>query len=192
VMNTRIGTVSASQITVGGLKFAVAKTVKVTVNGKPGNISDLKPGYAVVLTVSGGTVVEVKFPAPSRSFTGVISKVSASQVTIGRNAFPVSPDVKVSIAGRAGKIADLKDGDQCSVELSPVRQMVVTINQIKSAPPQPHPPGTKVPAGGTPAGGTPAGGTYYMNERIGTVSASQITVGGLKWPVAKNVRVTLN
>src|SRR2546425_612355 len=57
VMNTRIGTVSASEITVGGLKWAVAKNVKVTINGKPGKISDLKPGYAVFFTVSGGTVV---------------------------------------------------------------------------------------------------------------------------------------
>src|SRR5262249_31332394 len=126
--NVRIGTVSASLITVGIIKTPVSKTVKVILNGKPGKISDLKPGYAVDMTVVGGRVVEVKFPASSTSMKGVVLKVSASQINFGGNTFGVSKDVKVTISGKAGKIADLKEGYKGQVELSPVSAVVVAIS----------------------------------------------------------------
>jgi ferric-dicitrate binding protein FerR (iron transport regulator) len=117
---------------------------KVLIDGKPGQFAQLKPGVLVSLTHSdGGTIIAVRAEGPKRFGPIRSVDVKAGTITLagkktesGQSAdktYPLAASVKVVIQGQPATLADIKPGQQATLQLAVDGQTVIqiTIGQPK-------------------------------------------------------------
>src|SRR5262249_53458118 len=96
----------------GETTFSVAKGAKVSIDGRPGNLTALPPGANVHLSqfVDAKSVRSVD--AGGRSLGGTVKAVDAAQgtITVGDKTYAVAPNVHVAIDDKTAKMAGIPLG----------------------------------------------------------------------------------
>jgi hypothetical protein len=107
-------------------EFKIDSGTKVTINGRPAKVTDLKPGdrVAIVLKADGSAALSISTgekrgdgekPAKARQFVGSTGRVDANtrRITLAWNGGFVgvtfTPDAKVFIDGKEAKLADVPE-----------------------------------------------------------------------------------
>jgi ferric-dicitrate binding protein FerR (iron transport regulator) len=139
-----IKSVSKDKVTVQGrgregrnaeeVEYPLIKDAKITIDGKPGAAADLKAGDRVGLGLSSDrkSVLSIvkgfgdrdgEKPVRGQRAGGEVTKVDADKNTIAIKTegddreFSVSKDARITIDGKAGKLADIKSGTRVMLVL---------------------------------------------------------------------------
>jgi ferric-dicitrate binding protein FerR (iron transport regulator) len=185
------------------ITFAVAKDVKVTLNGAAGKLTDLNEKHMLQLSLNAdrSTVVEISGatqaadePRRDGGNRRVIVSVDAEKRTVTlkgereNDTYSVRDNARILVGGREAKLADLKPGTQIVVGFADDRKTVTLIRQGEGE-------GDR-PARRDGEGGDFRGQLEKYDEKAGTIVVVRRGDGGAetraKLLVAKDVKVEMD
>ena len=93
-----VQSVTSSQIELRALdgnvaSFAVSEATRVRINGQPGRLTDIRPGYVATVTHNGdrpAVLIRAFGKPPLITSRGIVSSLTRTSITIGGDAGPVT------------------------------------------------------------------------------------------------------
>lgn len=127
----------------GEITFAVAKDVKVILNGESGKLADLSEKHLLQLNLNAdrSTILEVRGATQAveqpreRADRRVIASVDPEKKTVTfkvereKSTFPVDNNARILVSGKDAKLADLKLGAMTLVQFAEDQKTVVLLRQ---------------------------------------------------------------
>jgi RNA polymerase sigma factor (sigma-70 family) len=117
--------------------YPVSKDAKITRDGKEAKLADLKNVGRVAIKLSEDQSTAVSITTVARTATGEFFDAGKKTITIvidtarqgkKKSTFTLTSDTKVTIAGKAAKLADLKEGTTVVLTFSADEANVVQVN----------------------------------------------------------------
>lgn len=165
-----VSAISASSITVDQKSYPLSTGVAVTYHDWVLSPSSVSAGFAVKLSIKGGSVTHIKILKdpnlpPGDSVSGTISRIDSQNVSIGGYTLPVDSSVKVGYHDYNLTLSQVPSGVEAVVHLDS-HGTVVKIT-LKTDP--------NLPPGDTVEGS------------VGSMASGQITVGSYTLPLSAGV-----
>lgn len=134
-IDAKVGTISIRLARDGASdeQYNLTKNAKVTLDGKPGTLEDLKPGMVAHFGFDPVTedVTSIRVEGPTRRLTIRAVDAGANSIRVSADGLPpsvpVARDAKVIIEGKPGKLEDVKPSSRVVVTFSADQKSVVAI-----------------------------------------------------------------
>ncbi len=119
-----------------GKTFAVAKDAKIQKDFAPAKLADLKPGGRVTLKLSADKTAVVSISLVGRTVSGEFFDAGKKTITVTvearggvkeKRTFPIAKDAKVTVAGKAATLGDLKEGTRVMLTFSADDENIIQI-----------------------------------------------------------------
>jgi hypothetical protein len=118
---------SKDSVTVGGKDYKVDEKTKVTIDGKDSTADKLEKGQDVTVMYKGETATKIEAkketappPEAAKPFEGKVTASKEGKITVKPSTgeskdFTITDDKVVTIDGKPGKAADIKEGNMAAV-----------------------------------------------------------------------------
>ncbi len=127
------GTISfgdRAQESAAGKTFTVPKDLAVSIDGKPGQLSGVPGGASVNLQLCADQTTVRSLSAEGAQVNGLVKAVDAGKntITVGDTAYPVAEGAGVVIDRKPGRLADLPEGANVTLNLRVDQKTVLRIS----------------------------------------------------------------